>query len=144
MGNDPELEKTKAFSAFGLSNHQGAVDPEMLELTLSDLKERDPSKSDEYDRYAAIIRAESGKGPAPAPPPRYPLDQWPVGIENLGNTCYLNAILQFLFTIKPLREYVLNIDEHLMEVNDENIRKKRVGSRMVTADEVKRSQHCKL
>ncbi|KAB2575689.1 Ubiquitin carboxyl-terminal hydrolase 2 [Lasiodiplodia theobromae] len=140
MGNDPELEKTKAFSAFGLSNHQGAVDPEMLELTLSDLKERDPSKSDEYDRYAAIIRAESGKGPAPPPPPRYPLDQWPVGIENLGNTCYLNAILQFLFTIKPLREYVLNIDEHLMEVNEENIRKKRVGSRMVTADEVKRSQ----
>ncbi|KKY22360.1 putative ubiquitin c-terminal hydrolase [Diplodia seriata] len=121
MGNDPELEKTKAFSAFGISNHQGAVDDEMLELTLSDLKERDPSKSDEYDRYAAIVRAESGKGPAPDPPPRYPLDQWPVGIENLGNTCYLNAILQFLFTIKPLREYVLSIDEHLMEINEDNI-----------------------
>ncbi|EOD52275.1 putative ubiquitin c-terminal hydrolase protein [Neofusicoccum parvum UCRNP2] len=135
MGNDPELEKTKAFSAFGISNHQGGVDPEMLELTLSDLKERDPSKSDEYDRYAAIIRAESGKGPAPPAPPKHPLDQWPVGIENLGNTCYLNAILQFLFTIKPLREFVLNIDEHLMEINDENIRNKRVGSRMVTADE---------
>ncbi|OMP84538.1 Ubiquitin carboxyl-terminal hydrolase 2 [Diplodia seriata] len=141
MGNDPELEKTKAFSAFGISNHQGAVDDEMLELTLSDLKERDPSKSDEYDRYAAIVRAESGKGPAPAPPPRYPLDQWPVGIENLGNTCYLNAILQFLFTIKPLREYVLSIDEHLMEINEDNIGKKRVGSRMVTAEEVRRSQH---
>ncbi|GME26420.1 Peptidase C19 ubiquitin carboxyl-terminal hydrolase 2 [Neofusicoccum parvum] len=140
MGNDPELEKTKAFSAFGISNHQGGVDPEMLELTLSDLKERDPSKSDEYDRYAAIIRAESGKGPAPPAPPKHPLDQWPVGIENLGNTCYLNAILQFLFTIKPLREFVLNIDEHLMEINDENIRNKRVGSRMVTADEVRRSQ----
>lgn len=141
MGNDPDLEKTKAFSAFGLSNHQGGVDPEMLELTLSDLKERDPSKSDEYDRYAAIVRAESGRGPAPTPPPRHPIDKWPVGIENLGNTCYLNAILQFLFTIKPLREFVLNIDEHLMDINEESIRKKRVGSRMVTAEEVQRSQH---
>lgn len=141
MGNDPDLEKTKAFSAFGLSNHQGGVDPEMLELTLSDLKERDPSKSDEYDRYAAIVRAESGRGPAPPPPPRHPIDKWPVGIENLGNTCYLNAILQFLFTIKPLREFVLNIDEHLMDINEESIRKKRVGSRMVTAEEVRRSQH---
>ncbi|EKG16632.1 Peptidase C19 ubiquitin carboxyl-terminal hydrolase 2 [Macrophomina phaseolina MS6] len=120
MGSDPDLEKTKAFSAFGLSDHQGGVDPEMLELTLNDLKEREPSKSDEFDRH--------------------PLDQWPVGIENLGNTCYLNAILQFLFTIKPLREFVLNIDEHLMDINEENIRKKRVGSRMVTAEEVERSQ----
>lgn len=31
----------------------------------------------------------------------------PVGIVNVGNTCYLNSLLQFYFTVKPLRDAIL-------------------------------------
>ncbi|KAK4981393.1 ubiquitin-specific protease ubp2 [Elasticomyces elasticus] len=36
----------------------------------------------------------------------------PVGLSSLGNTCYLNSVLQYYFTIKPLRDIVLNFELH--------------------------------
>ncbi|KAI8619662.1 hypothetical protein BC830DRAFT_1165206 [Chytriomyces sp. MP71] len=32
----------------------------------------------------------------------------PLGLQNFGNICYLNALIQFYLTIKPLREWVLH------------------------------------
>ena len=34
----------------------------------------------------------------------------PVGLNNIGNTCYLNSLLQYYFTITVLRELVLLYD----------------------------------
>lgn len=65
----------------------------------------------------------------------------PVGIENIGNTCYLNSLLQFYFTVRPLRDMILDIDNFQeMEVTDEVIERKRVGGRKVTAQEVERAK----
>lgn len=68
------------------------------------------------------------------------LSDWPVGIENIGNTCYLNSLLQFYFTIKPLRELVLRMDEYRMPTDEHSLSTKRVGSRGVSKKEVQRSQ----
>lgn len=68
------------------------------------------------------------------------LSEWPVGIENIGNTCYLNSLLQFYFTIKPLRSLVLNISDYKMTVDEQNLKSKRVGSRNVSRKEVDRAQ----
>ncbi|KGO65772.1 Peptidase C19, ubiquitin carboxyl-terminal hydrolase 2 [Penicillium italicum] len=66
---------------------------------------------------------------------------WPVGLQNIGNTCYLNSLLQFYFSIRPFRELVLDFERFQMDLNDEeNLAKKQVGSRKVTKKEVERSQ----
>lgn len=45
-------------------------------------------------------------------PAGYTPETWPVGLLSLGNTCYLNSLLQYYFSIKPLRDLVLNFDQH--------------------------------
>lgn len=66
----------------------------------------------------------------------------PVGLENIGNTCYLNSLLQFYFTITPLRAMVLNFEDYKMEITEETLGQKRVGSRKVKGEEVRRAQKC--
>jgi len=73
----------------------------------------------------------------------YSLSEWPVGLENIGNTCYLNSLLQFYFTIKPLRDLVLNADDYKMPIDESSLKTKRVGSRNVSRKEVTRAQQCK-
>lgn len=70
----------------------------------------------------------------------YPLAEWPVALNNIGNTCYLNSLLQFYFSIKPFRDLVLNIDDFTTPLDDENIKSKRIGGRSVSKKEVERAQ----
>ena len=72
----------------------------------------------------------------------HPPSEWPVGLENIGNTCYLNSLLQFYFTIKPLRDLVLDFDKFKMPNDEEKLKSKRVGSRNVSKKEVDRAQQC--
>lgn len=74
----------------------------------------------------------------------YPLETWPVGLRNIGNTCYLNSVLQFLFTIKPLRELVLDCDAYLQDPSPEALKGKKVGRTAVTAERVEVAQKCKF
>ncbi|ORZ05673.1 hypothetical protein BCR41DRAFT_374314 [Lobosporangium transversale] len=39
--------------------------------------------------------------------------QNPVGLTNIGNTCYVNSLLQYIYTIKELRETVLNMEAYV-------------------------------
>ncbi|GAA5923833.1 ubiquitin-specific protease UBP2 [Sporobolomyces koalae] len=61
----------------------------------------------------------------------------PVGLTNIANTCYLNSLLQYFFTVRELREAVLAFSSSTSP--DPNVQS-RVGGRLVTAAEVDRSQ----
>ncbi|RVD85020.1 uncharacterized protein DFL_003353 [Arthrobotrys flagrans] len=66
---------------------------------------------------------------------------WPVGLENTGNTCYLNSLLQYYFTIKPLRDVILDFDNHEEDdVTEELLQRKQVGGRKVTTTEIERAK----
>ncbi|KAF3406844.1 Ubiquitin carboxyl-terminal hydrolase 2 [Talaromyces pinophilus] len=68
------------------------------------------------------------------------LSEWPVGLQNIGNTCYLNSLLQFYFTVRPYREMVLDFENNKTDLDEESLRQKKVGSRKVSRLEVERSQ----
>jgi ubiquitin carboxyl-terminal hydrolase 25/28 len=67
----------------------------------------------------------------------------PVGLDNIGNTCYLNSLLQYYYTIKPVRDMVINFHHHRMSLNEEDIKNKRVGGRIVDKSEIIKAQKCR-
>lgn len=69
-----------------------------------------------------------------------PVENWPTGLNNIGNTCYLNSLLQYYFSISSLRQYVLdyrNTVQHFLDNQDYASR--RIGGREITGAEVERS-----
>lgn len=66
-----------------------------------------------------------------------PAENWPAGLDNIGNTCYLNSLLQYYFCIKPLRDAVLNFNELNIDYTKHPERK--IGGRKAEELEIVRS-----
>lgn len=94
-------------------------------------------------RDSALLRAHLDDPNAPIVIEKGSEDQ-PVGLDNIGNTCYLNSLLQYYYTVKPVRDVVMNFKEYRMELNTENMLKKRVGGRAVSRGEIIKAQKCKF
>ncbi|ORY90173.1 hypothetical protein BCR35DRAFT_299734 [Leucosporidium creatinivorum] len=62
----------------------------------------------------------------------------PVGLTNIANTCYLNSLLQYFFTVRELRETILHFSKG--DATEEGTQLNRVGGRLVTKAEVDRSK----
>jgi ubiquitin carboxyl-terminal hydrolase 25/28 len=139
-----EMDTADAYSFLGIADRSGNIDPSMLEIyrdTAIHQDNKDPVKANLA--FDLISREKGSMVPTIKLPPKYPLDTWPVGCRNTGNTCYLNSVLQFLFTVKPLRDIVLNFEEYRQECTEEAIKDKKVGRRAVTLERVRRAQECK-
>ena len=69
----------------------------------------------------------------------------PRGLNNIGNTCYLNSLLQYLFTVEPVREMIENFNEYRqMLPDDDSSFEKKIADIKVDKDGVRRTQACKL
>lgn len=91
------------------------------------------------DRKSSLLNNFLNRNMATA---NYPLAEWPVGLRNIGNTCYLNSLLQFYFTIRPFRELVLDFDAHKRDATTNKITETTIGSRIVSKQEIQRAQKC--
>ena len=67
---------------------------------------------------------------------------WPVGLTSHGNTCYLNSLLQYYFSVKPLRDIILNYERYEAEVTggSDTLKTDRVGQREISMVEVQGGQ----
>ncbi|KAH6686759.1 hypothetical protein F5X68DRAFT_12147 [Plectosphaerella plurivora] len=79
----------------------------------------------------AHYRELAGKQPAGDSP------DMPVGLHNIGNTCYLNSCLQTFYSIKPIRELVMNPANQLVDLKSSDISTRKIGynKRGVSVDE---------
>jgi ubiquitin carboxyl-terminal hydrolase 25/28 len=141
-----EMDVGQAYNRFGISDRM--IDDDTILTAYNFHVNEAPSQTDDLrSALTAIAKSRNSKllqnflnsGMSST---EHPLAQWPVGLQNIGNTCYLNSLLQFFFTVKPLRNLVLDFDKYKMEIDDVNLQKKRVGSRKVSGKEVERAQRC--
>ncbi|KAG1179576.1 hypothetical protein G6F71_000942 [Rhizopus microsporus] len=66
-----------------------------------------------------------------------PTSPVPVGLNNIGNTCYFNSLLQYYFTLLPFRQTMMNNE---MYIEDENSEPKKIGGIEVDQLEIKRAK----
>jgi ubiquitin carboxyl-terminal hydrolase 25/28 len=66
----------------------------------------------------------------------------PRGLNNIGNTCYLASLLQYLYTVATVREIVKKIDEIGETVQDDVDLVKQVDEMPVSKEQVRRALQC--
>ncbi|KAH9830534.1 cysteine proteinase [Rhodofomes roseus] len=132
------------------------VDETMLITIYAMRVEDQPSQTDRMKEALSVITdvtnserlrkfLETGMDPGDANQTSKP--EMPRGLNQLGNTCYLNSLLQYLYTIKDLREAVAPFaesgDEKMIDdskFTDDDLKRHRVGGRLVTRREISRSK----
>ncbi|KAL9124680.1 MAG: hypothetical protein Q9217_006011 [Psora testacea] len=139
-----EMDIGQAYARLDISDR--TLEDEMVLVAYDVHAEEQPSQAEDLNRaLAAIAKVRKSKilmerlG-MDIDASTHPVNEWPVGIDNIGNTCYLNSLLQFYFAVRPLRDLILKIDDFQTPTDDESLKSKRVGSRIVSRREVDRAK----
>ncbi|KAI9797872.1 MAG: ubiquitin-specific protease ubp2 [Piccolia ochrophora] len=140
---DTTMDIGQAYARLGIEDR--TVDDEIIVTTFQIRSAEAPAQSDELRSALQAIARETGSSRIMSfldtgQTSGKPSSERPVGLENIGNTCYLNSLLQFYFTIKPLRDLLLSFTTFESEITSESIKNKRVGSRRVSLKEVERAK----
>ena len=141
------MDTAEAYSFLQIADRASTLDLEILRQQILGNIDDNPSSKDKYEEAYRLVELDQKSKTGST---QNMLDEsskydphWPVGCVNIGNTCYLNSVLQFLFTIRPLRERILNCDEHFETPSDEVLERKTVGRMKITAKKVERAQQCR-
>lgn len=145
---EAEMDTADAYNILNLQDRSAKLDLAVVQTQVAVHIQADPANEEKYRRAQELVRKDQEQsfgqsvGYQDRPSVNYPLATWPVGCCNIGNTCYLNSVLQFLFTIKPLRDKVLDCDAHLQDLSPELLELKRVGRTAVSRARAETGQKC--
>ncbi|KAK6085087.1 ubiquitin carboxyl-terminal hydrolase [Seiridium cupressi] len=103
-----------------------------LELFAEHHRSSNPDFAAKLDSWAGIFKSsnlvaqggvtlESGQQLANVDP------NAPPGLRNIGNTCYLNSLLQYLYSVVPLRNLVLQFPENHLDLSPESVQQRVLG-----------------
>ncbi|KDN46481.1 cysteine proteinase [Tilletiaria anomala UBC 951] len=158
-GDPPELVRlseahsgmtlAQAYSRLQAPEPVEDVDDESLSMLYNVRLGDDPARTDEWRQAlhtialarqsGMLLRLSQGQSSSAPDPWASAADpERPAGLNNIGNTCYLNSVLQYFFSIREIRERVL---EYSSKVGIWEMPKalRRIGGRQVTAREAERS-----
>lgn len=145
---EPEMDLSEAYALFDIS---AMADRKNVDLSVlqSSMLIAPPSEIGKLQKAYSMVEEDqarnyNNKEEQPKEPGSrvndFPLNTWPVGCRNNGNTCYLNSVLQFLFTIRPLRDVILNFDAYAEDPSPQALKGKKVGRTVVTPERVETAQ----
>ena len=127
----------EALRLLGVDAALDTVDGSLWPQIFAGARESKPSEQTEQ-AISAVQRALSG--PSASVNTGHPPETWPVGLVSHGNTCYLNSLLQYYFSLKPLRDIVTNYDQYKMDTTVTQEKLERVGQRRVSTQEIQGGQ----
>jgi ubiquitin carboxyl-terminal hydrolase 25/28 len=142
------MDVGEAYALLDIPDRTSELDLDTLRETVTVVCSEKPENKEMYERaYRAICEDQARNfvtynSAVQSSRTDRPLASWPVGCMNNGNTCYLNSVLQFLFTVKPLRDMVLDCEAHFQDTSPQALQTKKVGRCEVTPERVELAQQC--
>lgn len=140
-----EMDTAEAYATLGITDRSSKLDPSVLQTLYDGMLSDSPENAQRLETALQKVRQDQENSYGSDQQPsghNFELHEWPVGCCNIGNTCYLNSVLQFLFTIKPLRDMVIDCDKHFQDLSPEALEPKRVGRTAVSRARAETGQQC--
>jgi hypothetical protein len=131
---------TSAFQYFDIKERSGPIDLDSLRVLADYHCVERPHEADTIRKHLTVLEQYLSGQPQHVEQPNY---EEPVGLANMGNTCYLNCLLQFFYAVKPLRTAVLDFDTFKASTDPATFVKKKVAGLDVTLPQAMKAQQCK-
>lgn len=143
----PHMDLKRAHTTLGVTE---GIEPEHLIAQFETNIKESPGRESEFRDALSVIAENKENHKLNAfvrtrfysSPAKSTLEE-PRPIKNIGNTCYLNSLLQYLFTIKPLRLLLAELDDYREDAEPSQLTSKRVGNSKVNVSQVRRALKCK-
>jgi ubiquitin carboxyl-terminal hydrolase 25/28 len=135
--NQTSMNVDEALRLLGVEAALETVDGSLWPQIFAGARESKPSELTEQ-AISAVHKALAG--PSASVSTGHSPETWPVGLVSHGNTCYLNSLLQYYFSLKPLRDIVTNYDQYKMDTAESQEKLERVGQRRVSTQEIQGGQ----
>ncbi|XP_011404322.2 PREDICTED: ubiquitin carboxyl-terminal hydrolase 28-like isoform X1 [Amphimedon queenslandica] len=110
---DDDLQKALALSLQDMQHQGGGISLEDQELS----KALEASIADTHTEYGPVSRFVDPLNPHE----RKKIEGFPLGLKNIGNTCWFSAVIQSLFNIPAFRDSILHFNFKTSDQTEEDL-----------------------
>ncbi|SJX63141.1 related to UBP2-ubiquitin-specific proteinase [Sporisorium reilianum f. sp. reilianum] len=139
LDTNPDMDDSTVLAIFDLYVADAPARRDALRHALRAIAEH---RNSEYLRH--FLRTGEKDATVAETWQQLPSNDLPAGIDNIGNTCYLNSVLQYFFSITEVRNRVLQAASTLHDSTQADQlafdAERRVGGQRITSREMQRSK----